>query len=378
MTRARDIADLGSAPPLTNTLGTEFVQNGTVTDVVSSNSSTLLWASGDVYDAGVYGGIAVYHYSGFSPEVQTLLQSVSVGDTITFSISTGTHTLSNITSIPYNSSTDFEAYGTWDTEPEFEVFSFEDTYLLSESTALATDCSPAAITSLTQLVDGYVVGSTTQSGGAANGSSIEFNTVRSGISVGDPVGYWNTPTALSGRTSSGVDNTLGFDSVSGRWVYNSNPLSVHELNMPPVVDNGSLVNWASPSTTSYFGLPTPATYTITRPNPTSVLRVEAAGLFTNYAGSGSWAENRVSMQYSFDGGATYLTDAVQGVYGSKDVTTNPALSGAVAISSWSFTNYLMTDAPTVIVRFYLMLKSQTAAVKHFRPMSLISFEEGSG
>lgn len=369
MTRARDLANLGSNPPLTSDLGTQFVQEGVVTSVQTAADTIVAWDPYNIIDYGESSGLNIYTFTEFPTDAYAYFSSLSVGDVLTLSVG-GTNYSLTIQNIWDMSTTHIGISGTeW--TPDWPSFDFVDTYIVVNNTAVTTTASSSALAALTQLDSGYVIGSTSVSGGTASGSNVAFNVVYDGISVGDSVGYWSTPTSLTAKTTSGGDRSLKFESSIDQWRFDGKHASVGAPIPVSFTPTSTSVAAATSSNAE-----TPETI-ITRPNPTSQVAITITGEVNFPSTSGVKGRYQIYPLYSLDEGATWSgTNAPSYMRGPERTQHIQYVGSGSTTASWDLTHVLETTAPTIHLKVRVYFTTPSSSVKYIYVRTVQAEEYG--
>lgn len=246
MSRARDIANLGSNPPLTPDLDSSRIEIATVASVGQGSEETVLSTpADDNYSSPTMFGI----YSLSTPYTQDTLLAFDAGKTAIIVVGGSNYTFVSSGLQPWSGEYQIEANGSWSPSvpPTNQGWS-----LLVPVTTLTLSNS-AAVTELSQRTIPFLVGSEEVSPSeiaSASGSTLTFDAVKS-FSAGDSVGYYSEPTALDGTNAVGDVTLLGFDHSSSRWYTGSSETR-------KILSTAALSDSAAAST-AYVTVNTPST-----------------------------------------------------------------------------------------------------------------------
>ena len=325
MTRARDIANLGSNPPLTKTLGTSLVSAGTVSSssvVTGTPIPVTLWQPsnavlGNVQTVGStpaytfkadFADMVYFNWSSHSWWSSFYNHAQAAGSVTVVRIDQGSGNVFDYdvvtSSLNYTSGNyDFtwEAWwfkaGTWtgstgtlpvgaayDPHPDGNMGNYTVTWLQpnQQDRVTSTDSNAATILGSQEK---FLIGSTAYNVAdvTLSGADITWpdSTPRS-FTNGDTIGYYNSPDTVIGTLNDGTDVILEFDSTSSPdgFVIDGNPVQGLEVNYysNPTNSGGATdaginqeygggtvsVNNAGYNVQGYV---IGSTYTLPRPNP---------------------------------------------------------------------------------------------------------------
>lgn len=324
MTRARDIANLGSNPPLSGTLGTSLISAGTVSSsgTVTSSSPVTLWQpyyvslnsvtsvsppttntfQADFQDFNNFDWSAASYWTGFETAIGT------VGNMTQMRIDQGGGTVHDYDVVtdyfsyggPGNFEFTWRAYwyvgGTWngssgtlpagtsaDPHPDSNMLGYTVSWLQSINLdqVVSTDSNAASILTGQER---FLIGASAFNVAdvTLSGSAITFADSGRTFTNGDAIGYYNTPDQITATLNDGTDVILEFESNNSndKFVIEGQPLQglqanyySNPTNLSGATDAGINQNYGGGQVSELLsgyhvsGYKTGTTYTLPRPNP---------------------------------------------------------------------------------------------------------------
>lgn len=248
MSRARDIADLGSNPPLDQYLGGPSVSIGTVTSVATSEISNTLITQHQYSDWSINSTrfyIWDFANNAIPQSVLDWANGFGIGDSFTIQVS-GTFYTFTLSQAPYAQTWAVQFEGSWENDSYPTLVSPVDisaSILTTNVVVSNPDGNPIPATVVQINGNPYsvieVVGNTLTLDGL--GATSE--------AVGSDVYYYGSPVELTGTNPDGSSSTssLGFNSASGFWEVGNLPIM--SIERIPLVSSNSY--WFSTSLTFY-------------------------------------------------------------------------------------------------------------------------------
>lgn len=292
MSRARDIANLGSTPPLTASLGTTFITVGSVSSVAPSSNSVVIPSSdvSIVMPGEDYLQVTLYTPlpSFFTDISDGTLNITLMGDQYSFSVSGVNYVLPIQNTI--------EWAGSWNgLPPPGMFFTFDDSTWSRSSTSI-TSSSGSIATALSGTSE-FLIGSTIfeTANVTMSGATITLAGEVQGISAGDSIGYWDTPIGLTGKSQGGESSTLRFNSSGNLWEIDSTPVSfVREVPLDTFTNGETTTVSIDRTSNGYFTTPE---FTINRPDTTTSILFTYQFNVEISVGCGASANYEAALEY---------------------------------------------------------------------------------